>query len=169
MVGRTWLTGRRHRQQAGQACSHPILLLKRPSPPVNIRLIQLELMLSLVLLLVALLLSLPLHRNQQRHRHRLTQKAEKVLGMSHRALLRYCGNQTEGTARNTYISKWREIHIQKWQLGGRRKWQLGGRHSMAARGDMSGCKFMKLGQGLPDTWSNPILEHFWRFEPKFWR
>ena len=76
--------------------------------------------------------------------------------MSHRALLRYCGNQTEGTVRNTYISKWREIHIQKLQMGGRRKWRLGGRLSMAARGDMGGCKFMKLGLGLPDTWSNPI-------------
>ena len=89
--------------------------------------------------------------------------------MSHRALLRYCGNQTEGTVRNTYISKWREIHIQKWQMGGRRKWRLGGRLSMAARGDMGGCKFMKLGLGLPDTWSNPIKHHFWRFEHKFCR
>ena len=89
--------------------------------------------------------------------------------MSHRALLRYCGNQTEGTVRNTYISKWREIHIQKLQMGGRRKWRLGGRLSMAARGDMGGCKFMKLGLGLPDTWSNPIKHHFWRFEHKFCR
>ena len=89
--------------------------------------------------------------------------------MSHRALLRYCGNQTEGTVRNTYICKWREKHIQKWQMGGRRKWRLGGRLSMAARWDMGGCKFMKLGLGLPDTWSNPIKHHFWRFEHKFCR
>ena len=60
------------------------------------------------------------------------------------ACFRCCASQTEWTVRNTYISKWREIHIQKLQMGGRRKLRLGGRHSMAARGDMGRCKFMKL-------------------------